>query len=154
MAPRVPGFDLKTETYKPYNKPNNTPQYIHKDSNHPPSVLKNIPDGVNKRLSNNSSNEEMFNSASPIFQEALNRSGYKYKLKFNPQSQQPKNKNKNRKRKRNVTWFNPPYNTEVQTNLGKEFLKLIDEYFPPYHKLSKIINRKTIKVSYSTTPNM
>ena len=154
MAPRVPGFDLKTETYKPYNKPNNTPQYIHKDSNHPPSVLKNIPDGVNKRLSNNSSNEEMFNSASPIFQEALNRSGYKYKLKFNPQSQQPKNKNKNRKRKRNVTWFNPPYNTEVQTNLGKEFLKLVDECFPPYHKLSKIINRKTIKVSYSTTPNI
>ena len=96
----------------------------------------------------------MFNSASPIFQEALNRSGYKYKLKFNPPSQQPKNKNKNRKRKRNVTWFNPPYNTEVQTNLGKEFLKLVDECFPPYHKLSKIINRKTIKVSYSTTPNI
>ena len=64
-------FDLKSETYKPYNKPNNTPQYIHKDSNHPTSVLKNIPEGVNKILSNNSSNEEMFNSASPIFQEAL-----------------------------------------------------------------------------------
>ena len=43
---------------------------------------------------------------------------------------------------------------EVQTNLGKEFLKLVDECFPPHHKLSNIINRQTIKVSYSTTPNM
>ena len=33
-------------------------------------------------------------------------------------------------------------------------MKLIDECFPPHHKLSKIINRKTIKVSYSTTANM
>ena len=94
----------------------------------------------------------MFNSAAPMFQEALDKSGHKFKLEFNPPSQ--KINNKNRKRKRRVTWFNPPYNIEVQTNLGKEFLKLVDECFPPHHKLSKIINRKTIKVSYSTTPNM
>ena len=145
-------FDLQAETYKPYNKPNNTPQYIHKDSNHPPSVLKSIPEGVNKRLSSRSSNEEMFNLASPLFQEALDKSGYQYKLKFKPTNQQPRPKNRNRKR--NITWFNPPYNTEAKTNLGKEFLKLVDECFPPNHKLSKIINRKTIKVSYSTTQNM
>ena len=30
----------------------------------------------------------------------------------------------------------------------------MDECFPPHHPLSKIVNRKTIKVSYSTTPNM
>ena len=94
----------------------------------------------------------MFNSNTKLFQEALYKSGHQYKLKFNPLTSQPKKKN--RTRKRNVTWFNPPYNMEVQTNLGKEFLKLVDECFPPHHKLSKIINRQTIKVSYSTTPNM
>ena len=73
-------------------------------------------------------------------------------LNSNPQTnnQDPKSRRKNR----NITWFNPPYNIEAKTNLGKEFLKLVDECFPPNHKLSKIINRKTIKVSYSTTQNM
>ena len=42
----------------------------------------------------------------------------------------------------------------MKTNIGKEFLKLVDECFPPENPLSKIFNRKTVKVSYSTTPNM
>ena len=51
-------------------------------------------------------------------------------------------------------WFNPPWNSEVETNIGKEVLKLVDECFPPENPLSKIFNRKSVKVSYSTTPNM
>ena len=128
------------------------PGYRKRLSNHPPTVLKNIPEGVNQRLSSISSDEEMFNQASPMFQEALDKSGYQYKLKFNPKNPKPTSKKKNRKR--NVTWFNPPYNATVKTNVGKEFLKLVDECFPPHHPLAKIVNRKTIKVSYSTTPNM
>ena len=42
----------------------------------------------------------------------------------------------------------------VKTNIGKEFLKLIDECFPPGHPLQKILNRRTVKISYSTTPNI
>ena len=38
--------------------------------------------------------------------------------------------------------------------MAREFLSLIDKCFPPSHPLSKIFNRKTVKVSYSTTPNM
>ena len=83
----------------------------------------------------------MFNQESPLFQEALEKSGYQYKLKFDPQN--PKPTSKKQKRKRNVTWFNPPYNATVKTNKGKEFLKLVDECFPPHHPLSKIVNRKT-----------
>ena len=52
-------FDLDTRRYRAYNKPNNTPQYVHRLSNHPPNVLKNIPEGVNQRLSSISSDEEM-----------------------------------------------------------------------------------------------
>ena len=66
-------FDLEANTYKPYNKPNNTPQYIHTMSNHPPSIIKNIPEGVNKRLSSISSSEAIFYAAAPIYQEAINK---------------------------------------------------------------------------------
>ena len=45
-------------------------------------------------------------------------------------------------------------NATVGTNIGKEFLKLIDECFPPSHPLHKIFNRKNVKVSYSGTPNI
>ena len=112
-------FDLETETFRPYNKPNNIPQYVHKMSNHPPPVLRNIPEGVNKRLSSISSNSEMFNEAAPLYQEALDKSGYDYKLHFNPQTETPSAKN--RTRKRHTLWFNPPYNLAVKTNVGHVF---------------------------------
>ena len=50
-------FDLDEETYEPYNKPKNIPQYVHRLSNHPPSVLNNITSNVNKRLSSRYSYE-------------------------------------------------------------------------------------------------
>ena len=72
-------FDLENNTYKPYNKPNSIPQYTHRLRNHTPSLPpqsgKNIPEGVNKRLSSISSSEEMLNETSNLFQEALDKSG-------------------------------------------------------------------------------
>ena len=44
-------FDLVNNTYKPYRKPNNEPQYINKQSNHPPNVLKQLPKLIEKRVS-------------------------------------------------------------------------------------------------------
>ena len=114
-------FDLEADTYRPYNKPNNTPQYIHRLSNHPPSIIKSIPEGVNKCLSSRSSNEEMFNLAAPMFQEALNKSGYEYKLKFNPKEQEKTTK-KRKRNKRKVTWFNPPIIFQLKQTLVKNFV--------------------------------
>jgi hypothetical protein len=145
-------FNLEEESFKPYCKPNNVPQYVHRLSNHPPSVLRNIPANVNKRLSSISSNEKMFESAAPQYQEAINKSGYTYKLKFDPTASDPKVKV--RSRKRHILWFNPPFNSTVKNNIGKDFLNLIDECFPPTHPLNKVLNRKNVKVSYSTTPNI
>ena len=42
----------------------------------------------------------------------------------------------------------------MKTNIGREFLKLVDRCFPHGHPLRKLINRNTVKVSYSCTPNM
>ena len=36
-------LDLRSTSYKPYMKPGNTPQYVNRQSNHPPSVLRRIP---------------------------------------------------------------------------------------------------------------
>ena len=38
----------------------------------------------------------------------------------------------------------PPYNANVDTNIVKEFLKLIDECFPPSHSLQVIFNRSKL----------
>ena len=125
--------------------------YVHKQSNHPPGILKNIPHAVNTRLSSISANEEVFNNAIPLYQEALEKSGYDFKLKFSPPDQNKKKKSKN---KRKITYFNPPFSLNVQTNIGGKFLQLIDKHFPPSHPLSKIINRNTVKISYRCMPNM
>ena len=64
-------MELDTDIFRPYIKPNTVPLYINSLSNHPPSVIKNIPDAINKRLSKISCNETVFNTAAPVYQEAL-----------------------------------------------------------------------------------
>jgi hypothetical protein len=43
-------LNLSTGKYQAYAKPNNTPLYVHKKSNHPPNIPRNIPLSVNKCL--------------------------------------------------------------------------------------------------------
>ena len=57
------------------------------------------------------------------------------------------------KRRRKLTWFNPPFSSNVSTNVGRTFLALIDKHFPRTDKLSEIIDKNTVKVSYSCMPN-
>ena len=145
-------LNLNDDTFKPYIKPNDSPLYVNVDSNHPPSILKNIPKAINKRLSQLSSNEDMFTSVSPVYQAALDNAGYKHKLEY--QRSDPAQAKKSRCRSRKVTWFNPPFSKNVKTRVGDEFFKLISKHFPKSNPLSKIINRHTVKMSYSCTPNM
>ena len=95
-------LNLSTAKYQPYNKPNNVPLYVHNKSNHPPKILQNIPLAINKRLCEISSDEDSFQSAAPLYQEALSKSGYQPQLKFQPPTSQ--NKTNSRCRKRNITW--------------------------------------------------
>ena len=143
---------LSTGSYSPFMKPNNTPLYVHKDSNHPPCITRNIPESINKRLSKISSSEAIFKNATPEYQKALNKSGYNHELKFNPNRRS--NENNSRKRARRITWFNPPYSENVDTNIGRRFFQLLDKCFPPGHQLHKLLNRNTVKLSYSCMPNV
>ena len=123
---------------------------VHKMSNHHPNVLKQVPISINKRLCNISSSEEEFNNAAPDYQKALQESGYEHRLVY----EEPAQRSNRRSRTRDVMWFNPPYNKSVTTNIGAAFLRLIDKHFPKTNPLSRIINRNTVKVSYSCTKNM
>ena len=145
-------LNLNDGTYRPYMKPNNNPLYINKQSNHPPNVLNNIPLATNKRISSISSNEDIFNSAAPVYQEALRASGYDFQLKFEPQNNT--SQKSKRTRTRNKTYFNPPFSLNVSTNIGKKFFNALDSSFPIGHPLHKLLNRHTVKISYRTMPNM
>ena len=60
-------LDLINNTYRPYKKPNGNPTHINVNSNHPTSIIKQIPSSINRRLSNLSSDEEVFlNNIQPI----------------------------------------------------------------------------------------
>ena len=159
-------LNLKCNTYEPFMKENNTPLYVDKNSNHPPSIIKNLPKSINNRISMNSKNEAIFNKASPPYEDALRKSGHHFKMKFDKGTEPPTvnecgatqptptNTPTKRKRKRNITWFNPPYSANVATNVGKEFLTLIDKCFPKSSKLHKLINRNNVKLSYSCMQNV
>ena len=100
-----------------------------------------------------SSDEQSFKQATPLYQPALDKSGYKHELRFKHPSIQTSDKN-SRHHKRNITWYNPPFSKNVATNVGQSFLRIIDEEFPAKHPLHKIFNRNIVKVSYRCMLNI
>ena len=144
-------FNLTNRTYRLYRKPNDNLLYVHTSSNYPPQIIKHLPDSIEERLSNNSSNQQVFNSGKKEYEKALKDSGYKNgNLKFRAQREHRKENNRNRK----VIWFDPPYSKQVNTNIAKRLLNLLDQHFFKQHRLHKIVNRNNVKVSYPGTENI
>ena len=144
-------FNLNNGIYKPYKKPNDRLLYINKSSNHPPQIINQLPKIISDRLSRNSSNKEVFNTAKGEYEEALKRSGYSnISLLFH----QSNTSHLKRQRHRNIIWFNPPHSRAVNTNVAKKFHQLIDLHFPPSNKFHKFFNRNNVKVSYCCTQNV
>ena len=73
---------LQNGTYHPYKKPNKKLLYIHSSSNHPPQIIKQLPNSISGKLSKNSSNQEIFNTAEVEYEDALKKSGYNIDLKY------------------------------------------------------------------------
>ena len=93
----------------------------------------------------------------PMYQEALIRSGYSYELKYEKVNIHDMNNNEGRRkrsRKRQILWFNPVFCKRVETNVGAQFLKILDTTIPRGHVLYKLFNRHTVKVSYRTLGNL
>ena len=142
-------FNLDMDKCFTYRKPSNTSLYIHSESNHPPFIIQQLPSMTKKRILNLSCNENEFSKARPIYESALKSSGFNYSMKFEAPVE-----NARQNRNREVIWFNPPYSLNVKTNIGKIFLKLGRKNFLRSHKLGKIFNLNTIKISYSSMPNV
>ena len=99
-------FNLTDSSYRPFNKTNNEINYIHKQSNHPPSIINQLLLPVARRLSKLSLNERILNYSIPTYQEALIKAGYNHKLTYSKQDQK---KDNSQQRKRQMIWFKPPY---------------------------------------------
>ena len=127
-------LDLFTRKYFPYRKPNDSPLYVNASSNHPPNILEQVPTMVNTRLSSLPINEDEFNKAKPLYEKSRKSSGFYKNLKL-----ESIQKKLSRNRKRKVVWFNPPYNAEVKTNIGKVFLKLVRKHFYKRHRYKKYL---------------
>ena len=107
-------FNLEMVKFFCYRKSSNIPLYIHSESKHPPSIIKQLPWMTNKPFSNLSRNEGEYNKAKSLYESALKSSGFNYSMKFEAPVE-----NAIRNRNRKVIWFNPPYSLNVKTNIGK-----------------------------------
>ena len=102
-------FDLQNNVYKPYRNANDKPTYMNKNSNHPPSMLKQLTKSIEWRLSETSSSKDIFDKSLKVYQG---------ELKYNGNSN---NNNDNKwKRKRKIIWFN---------HLAPFFKKVEDQYW-------------------------
>jgi hypothetical protein len=146
-------LNLNEDTYRPFKKPNANLRYVHHQSNHPPHVKKALPTMINKRLSLLSKDEDVFNMAKMDYEEALKKSGYKeHTLSFSPTNDS--SKPKNRRRRKKAIYFNAPFCRSVKTKIGREFFRIVDRHFTKDHPYHQILNRRTIKLSYSCMNNV
>ena len=118
-------------------------------SNHPSTIIKDLPALINKRLFGLSCNNDEFDKAQLLYEKSLQEGRYKTSMSY----VQTKVKT-SRNRRRNITWFNPPFIQNVKTNIGKIFLRLTKKHFPNHHRLHKISKLSTIKLSYSCMGNI
>ena len=81
--------NLGTRKHYPHRKVNNELLYIHEQSNHP-SITKEIPAMINKRISNISCDKECFDKAAPDYNNTLQNSGFNKNINFTPRPPQRK----------------------------------------------------------------
>ena len=118
-------FNLKSWKYWPYRKSNDQPLYIHQQSNHPPTIKKQLPSMLAKRLYLLVCNCDEFFKGISDYVEAMRQSGHSGELEY----ENDPNRKLRKTRKRNIVWFSPPFSGNVKTNIGREFLHLLAKHF-------------------------
>ena len=66
-------LNLNDGSYRPYKKPNDETNYIHVNSDHPPSILRQLPMSIEKRLSSLSSSKEIFEETAPYYEQCTSQ---------------------------------------------------------------------------------
>ena len=75
-------FNWKTGIYYPYIKQNISLRYIRKQSNHPPSIMNQIPSMISKRLPDIPKIKKSFDKTAPVYNKTLKYSGLNETLHF------------------------------------------------------------------------
>ena len=88
---------MKTASYQPFRKPNNDSKYVDNDLNHPPQILKQLPNFISEKLSENSLSKEVFDKSKMLYEKSLNKSGFNENLIYH---QDNRSKNQNEKFKK------------------------------------------------------
>ena len=107
-------LDLFNNSYKPFIKTDQCPSYINVNSNHPKSIIKQVPKALILRIRNLSANEKIFQESSKIYMDALKNSGLREEFTYQ-QENIPNGINKEKKRSmvkkkwKKIIWFNPPF---------------------------------------------
>ena len=146
-------LNLSNGTFKSFSKNDSAPRYINISSNHPRSVLRQIPNAVNQRINKLSSCKKIFKENKSRYADALKDSGFQGRLEYlTPMDLNSRARNKNggtrtpfkvgeiinnsshgkrrgKNRNRKVAWFNPPFCRLTNINIGRYFLHLLDEHF-------------------------
>ena len=113
-------LNINDGSFRPCDKSDDIIQYI-KEFNHPPNLIKHLPASIEKRLSNNSFDEKIFQESAIYYEDTLNKAGYIDKVAYHaPSASNQENKNKNRQR--TVIWFNLPSSKSVTTRNRSIFL--------------------------------
>ena len=144
-------LNLTNNTFRPYRKPNSLLNFININSDHPYHIKRCLPKMTEKRLSALSSDAKIFNEIKMPYENELKSRGFHCNLKYQCLNNNSKT---NKSRNNRVIWYNPPYCSLIDINLGKEFLKLVDKHFPVGHFYRKIFSRKSLKISYSCMSNV
>ena len=150
-------------TYEVYHKPNANTNYVHSKSNHPKNILKNMSKNTEHRLSKLCSSKELFDKHKDFYSDILRNSDHRSVLQYD---ENPKRRKDGRSRPRKVVWYNPPFCLSVKTKIGKQFFDILEKHFPepetdpetglkpPRTGLNLILNKNTVKLSFSTMNNI
>ena len=109
-------------------------------------VLRNLPKAIERRVSDISADQQTFDGAAPLYQNALKSSGFASTIEYQEKATRATGRNRKNCR-RKVIWFNPPFSKNVSTNVAATFLRLVQKHFPANSKLQKIFNKNNVKVS-------
>ena len=74
---------LNDSSFRPCDKPYDIIQYINKESNHPPKLIKHLQAYIEKWLSDI---EKIFQESPVYYEDALNKAGYIDKVVYHPPS--------------------------------------------------------------------
>ena len=90
-------FNLKDSPYCRFSKTNKKINYLHKQSNYPPTIIMQFPLSVERVLSKLSLHEKIFNYSIPIRLEALKKAGYNQKLTYLKHDQKKDNSHQHKR---------------------------------------------------------